>query len=61
MCCDSGHCDMIDTYCNDIIFVLSRSTVWHDNECSKQSNSKVKWSCELQKLKLDDKKNIECG
>ena len=27
ICCDSGHCDMIDTYCNGIIFVLSRSTI----------------------------------
>ena len=25
MCCDSGHCNMIDTYCNDIISVLSWS------------------------------------
>ena len=61
MCCDSDHCDMIDTYCNDIISVLSRSTVWHDNEGSKQRNSNVKWSCKLQKLKLDAKKKTESG
>ena len=51
-----GHCDIIDTYCNDILSVLNRSTVWHDNKGSKQSNSNVKWSCEQQKLKLDAKK-----
>ena len=56
MCCDSGHCDMIDTYFNEIISVLSRSTVWHDNEGNKQSNINVKWCCRLQKLKLDAKK-----
>ena len=55
MCCDCGHCDMIDTCCNDIISVLSRSTVWHDNEGSKQSNSNVKRNCEPQKLKLNAK------
>ena len=47
---------MIYIYCNNIISVLSRSPVWHDNEGSKRSNSNVKWSCELQKLKLDAKK-----
>ena len=61
MCCDSGHCDMIYTYCSKIISVLSRSTVWHDNVGCKQSNSYVKWSCERQRLKLDAKKKTECG
>ena len=41
MCCDSSHCDIIDTFCDDIISVL-RSTVWHDNEGSKQSNRNVR-------------------
>ena len=31
MCCNISHCDVIDTYCHDIISVLSRSIVWHDN------------------------------
>ena len=26
MCCDCGHCDMIDIYCNDMIYLFSRST-----------------------------------
>ena len=41
ICCDSGNCDVIDTYCNEIISVLSRYNIWNDSEDSKKRISNV--------------------
>ena len=56
MCCDSNHYQLIDKYCNTLIDILNKSTVWKEVKISNNKcKSNLRWNNKINNLKKEAK------
>ena len=60
MCGDSSHREIIEKYCDSIIQVLIKFTMWKNMECHCKS-SKVNWKSKVDFLEKTANCNIRYG